>query len=447
MRLIVFTILALLISLPVVTAAVSDEPVISSRQRISIDDGWRFRKGDPEGVDASRLLYEVLPAVNDTTDDKPADAKPKEAEKATTAPVQTVLKSWILPTANPLINDPAKRAVRPAEEPALNIPCLAGGFDDGSWQQIDLPHDWAIEGPFNQKSSGVGGGMGRLPTPGVGWYRRKLEIPAGDAGKSIFLDVDGAMSYATVWLNGHLVGGWPYGYSSWQVNLTPYVVFGGENQLAIRLNNLPDSSRWYPGGGIYRNVWLTKVQPVHVAHWGTRVTTPQVSADSAMVALAVTIDNDSDAAANVSVATKIYALDADAKRIGDAIAVIEPAESAVVSHASATLSGSATLANPRLWGPAPSQKPNRYVAVTTVTQQGKEIDRYETRFGIRSITFDPDKGLLINGQHVGNSRREPAPGPRRTRRRIQRSCSPAATPDASGNGMQRDSHVAQSTRA
>ena len=150
-------------------------------------------------------------------------------------------------------------------------------FDDSSWRSVNLPHDWAIEGPFFT-NCGVGGGMGRLPSPGIGWYRKKLDIPASDAGKSIFLDVDGAMSYATVWLNGHLVGGWPYGYASWRVDLTPYVVPGGENQLAIRLDNPPDSSRWYPGGGIYRNVWLTKTPPVHVGQWGTYLTTPEVSA-------------------------------------------------------------------------------------------------------------------------------------------------------------------------
>ena len=108
-----------------------------------------------------------------------------------------------------------------------------------SWRRVSLPHDWAIEGPF---TSGGGGGMGRLPSPGVAWYRRKLPISAADAGKSIFLDVDGAMSYATVWLNGKLVGGWPYGYASWRVDLTPYVVPGGDNQLAIRMDNPPDFS-------------------------------------------------------------------------------------------------------------------------------------------------------------------------------------------------------------
>lgn len=123
---------------------------------------------------------------------------------------------------------------------------------------MNLPHDWAIKSPFlKDRDEEVGGSMGNLPSPGVAWYRKKFDIPASDAGKSIFLDVDGAMSYAMVWLNGILVGGWPFGYASWRLDLKPYIIIGSENQLAIRLDNPPSSSRWYPGCGIYRNVWLT----------------------------------------------------------------------------------------------------------------------------------------------------------------------------------------------
>ncbi len=369
------------------------------RERISIDEDWRFQKGDPSGVDPANLLYDVRPDVTDKKDDRPADSKPQEA-KQTTAPARPVLKPWILPTGNRFISDPARRFTRPAMEPDISVPCVLGSFDDSTWQQINLPHDWAIEGPFNTKSNGVGGGMGRLPSPGIGWYRKKLNISASDAGKSIFLDVDGAMSYSTVWLNGHLVGGWPYGYSSWRVDLTPYVAFGGENQLAIRLDNPPDSSRWYPGGGIYRNVWLTMGQPIHVGQWGTFVTTPQVSAKSATIDLAVTIDNDSKADAAISVSTEIFSLDEKGSRVGDSVAGIKAAEAVIAAGTSSTIKGSVTLANPRLWGPPPQQKPNRYIAITTVSQQGKSVDIFETRFGIRSVTYDPDKGLLVNGERI-----------------------------------------------
>jgi beta-galactosidase len=150
----------------------------------------------------------------------------------------------------------------------------SAGFDDSAWRRVELPHDYAIEGPF---STTGGGGMGRLPSAGVVWYRKNLSIPASSAGKAIFLDIDGAMSYSKVWLNGQPVGGWPYGYASFRLNVTPYAKTGGDNVLAIRLDNPPASSRWYPGGGLYRNVWLVQTSSAHVAQWGTYITTPRVS--------------------------------------------------------------------------------------------------------------------------------------------------------------------------
>ena len=182
------------------------------------------------------------------------------------------------------------------------------------------------------------------------------------------------MSYANVWINGQYVGGWPYGYASWRIDLTPHVNFGGDNVLAIRLDNPPKSSRWYPGGGIYRNVWLTKTQPVHVGQWGTYVRTRQVSSSSATVDLDVTVDNDSRQNATVSIATQIFALDAEGRKTGDAVTSIESVETPVAAGASATVKGSIVIANPRLWGPPPNQRPNRYVAVTTVSHQGT-VDR------------------------------------------------------------------------
>jgi beta-galactosidase len=237
------------------------------RERISINEGWRFFKYDSV---ADNLIYDVRPEVRGYRDDRPADSRPTVAEGVEVT--QNVLKPWILPSGNDFIRDAGKRYVRPDGNPGSIFPYVKSDFDDNSWKIVNLPHDWAIEGPFLKgQDVEVGGSMGRLPSPGVAWYRKKLEIPESDAGKSIFLDVDGAMSYAIVWLNGNLVGGWPFGYASWRLDLTPYVVPGGENQLAIRLDNPPSSSRWYPGGGIYRNVWLTKTNPVHVGQWGTSV--------------------------------------------------------------------------------------------------------------------------------------------------------------------------------
>ena len=270
-------------------------------------------------------------------------------------------------------------------------------FDDSSWRRVNLPHDWAIEGPFTTHG---GGGMGRLPSSGIGWYRKELSIPAQDAGKSIFLDVDGAMSYAAVWLNGQFVGGWPYGYASWRLDLTPYLVPGGKNELAIRLDNPPNSSRWYPGGGIYRNVWLVKTAPVHVGHWGTYITTPAVSSSSATVQVKVTVENNSQQAADVSVSTQIFPLAANGDKESRAVAGIPPLKLGVPSRSRAAVEAAASVANPKLWGPPPRQRPNRYVAVTTVSEAGKLLDEYETSFGIRTLKFDPNEGFLINGEHI-----------------------------------------------
>jgi beta-galactosidase len=368
----------------------------SPRERTSINADWRFHKGDPAGAPGG-LLYDIRPVVRESVDGRDADARPEEAEKTPVA-VQWMLKPWILPTGNPFIHDPARRHVRPRGDPAPNVSFVQAHFDDSRWLHVTLPHDWAIEGPF--LTSGPYGGMGRLPSWGVGWYRKKLPIPASDSGKSIFLEVDGAMSYAAVWLNGRLVGGWPYGYSSWRVDLTPYVVPGGENQLAIRLDNPPDSSRWYPGGGIYRNVWLTKTHPIHVAQWGTFVTTPSVANSSASIDLEATIDNHLTSEAKIRVSTDIFVLDDAGVKVGQAVATFSPTETSIEAGGSSKVKGSVSLENPRLWGPPPQQKPNRYVAVTTVSQQGTPIDRYETRFGIRSVRFDPNEGVFVNGERV-----------------------------------------------
>ena len=377
---------------PGTSARAADSP----RERILIDQGWRIQKWDPPGNTVS-LLYDARAEVTGTRDGGPADAQAKLLANAP-ATAQPVIKAWILPTGNAFIKDPARRFVHPKGNWGGDVAYVQRGFDDRAWRQVDLPHDWAIEGPFF--TTGPGGGMGRLPSPGIGWYRKKLDIPAADAGRSVFLDVDGAMSYAAVWLNGRLVGGWPYGYASWRVDLTPYVVFGGENQLAIRLDNPPDSSRWYPGGGIYRNVWLTKTGPVRVAQWGAVVTTPDVSAASATIEVEVTVENALGSSATVRVASQIFALDAAGRKTGGPVAGIDPMETPIAAGASATVKGSAVVENPRLWGPPPHQQPNRYVAVTTVSRDGTVADVYETRFGIRVVRFDPDTGVFVNGERV-----------------------------------------------
>ncbi|HWO13132.1 MAG TPA: beta-galactosidase GalB, partial [Polyangiaceae bacterium] len=367
------------------------------RERVSLNDGWSFYKY-ADAAQADDLIYDVRPAVGDARE-READARPTEALGVEVN--RRVLMPWVLPTGNEFIADPAKRHVRPEGHPGSDFPFVRGDYDDAAWESVDLPHDWAIRGPFVEgPNAEVGGGMGRLPSQGVAWYRKKLDIPAADAGRVIRLEVDGAMSYAMVWLNGNLVGGWPYGYASWQVDLTPYVVPGGDNQLAIRLDNPPHSSRWYPGGGIYRNVWLSKMQALHVAHWGTFLTVSDVSADAARVALVVTVDNETSAAATAEVTTEVYVLDPSGKPRGEAVARFEPRTASLPAGQSTRLEATVRLPQPRLWGPPPTQSPERYVAVTTLRRGAEVVDEYETPFGIRSLRFDPEQGLLVNGERV-----------------------------------------------
>jgi beta-galactosidase len=345
----------------------------SPRTRVLIDDDWHFIKGDPPDYKTS-LHYDFV-------------------------------KSWILPSGNDLLIDPAKRTQRPDGNLGDEVAYIAADYDDSTWQKLDLPHDYAIEGPF---TTAVSGSTGRLPSSGIVWYRKHLSIPASDSEKSIFLDIDGAMSYSMVWLNGRFVGGWPYGYASYRLNLTPYVKFGETNVLAIRLDNpVPKdanwqsaSSRWYPGGGLYRNVWLVKTNLVHVGQWGTYITTPKISKTEAQVNMRITVDNDSKQDASVSVATHVFEIDGKDRKAGRAVASIPSVNLQVAAGKNSTIETEGTIADPKLWGTGLHQKPNRYVAVTTVQQEGKTVDIYETPFGIRMLRFDPDAGFFLNGEHI-----------------------------------------------
>ena len=204
------------------------------------------------------------------------------------------------------------------------------------------------------------------------------------------------MSYATVWLNGQFVGGWPYGYASWRVDLTPFVKFGADNVIAIRLDNPKDSSRWYPGGGIYRNVWLVKTAPVHVAHWGTYVTTPQVSKEFATVKMAVTLENDTDSERAVTVKNEIFEIKADGGK-GKSVGALSTAGVKLAAHQSLANEGQIVFKNPKLWS---IEEPRRYLVETSIEQEGKLVDRYHTPFGIRTIEFTVDNGFLLNGRRV-----------------------------------------------
>ena len=337
----------------------------TGRERTSLNAGWRFQRftSNPDG-----LSYETL-------------------------------RPWMLPAANDFLLEPKyERPSTPA--PGSNVSYVQANFDDAAWQAVTLPHDWAITGTFD--APGVEGPLGKLPINGVGWYRKTMSLDAAtvESGKSIFLDVDGAMAYSAVWLNGHLVGGWPFGYASYRLDLTPYAK-AGENSLAIRLDNKLDSSRWYPGAGIYRNVWLVTVDPVHVGHYGTYITTPAVSAQEATVHMVVDVENKGNGTQDAEVTTAIYEMDASTKKVnGKVVATFSCGSVSVTGNSKQSVNGSVAISTPNLWGPLPSQTPNEYVAVTTVSVNGAAVDTYETPFGIRSIAYDPNTGVHINGQPI-----------------------------------------------
>jgi len=349
---------AMLMGAPALICAAS---IPNPGERISFNANWLFAKGDPAGA-GTNLSYGML-------------------------------KPWLLANSADLSTG-SPPASRPKGTPGGDVAYTQPGCDDSGWRKLNLPHDWGIEGPFKQEYPGE---TGKLPWWGIGWYRKHFTVPASDSGKQFYLDVDGAMSYAAVWLNGQFVGGWPYGYSSWWVDLTPYLKPGAENVLAIRLDNPPSSSRWYPGGGIYRNVWLVKTAPVHVGHWGTCLTTPEISRESATLNLKVSVENCSKSEAKVKVMTDIYALNPDGKRAGRPIASAAPASLTLAPASTATAALTAIIRNPKLWG---LKQPNRYVACTTIEQDGKVIDTYETPFGLRTIKFTADNGFLLNGERV-----------------------------------------------
>jgi beta-galactosidase len=262
------------------------------------------------------------------------------------------------------------------------------GFQDSAWTALRLPHDWAIEGPFDFKQNP---NTGALPISGTGWYRKAFTIPETAKGQLVSVMFDGAMSNAHVWLNGHELGNRPYGYSSFYFDLTPYLNFGGTvNVLAVRLTPEAHSSRWYPGAGVYRNVWLDITGPVRVGTWGTFVTTPEVSADKAAVSVRTELHNEGKDAATVTLSTTI--LDASGATVAQGAT-----EAAVPAGGGETVTARLNVENPQRWD---IEHPYMYSVVSEVKQGRRVVDRYVTPIGIRSIAFDKQKGFLLNGRAV-----------------------------------------------
>ena len=262
-------------------------------------------------------------------------------------------------------------------------------LDDSAWRVVDLPHDWSAEGPF---AAGNGSGNGYAPG-GIGWYRKHFTLDAALAGKIATLEFDGVYDHAEVWVNGQLACSRPYGYSSFECPLTPYVRFGSAaNVVSVRVDHSRFAdSRWYTGSGIYRHVRLRVTDPLRIGHGGTFITTPAVSADAATVRIETLVENGSDRARAVTLESEIL--------LGDAVVarVTTPAPITIDKGGRQTLLQNVTVAKPRRWT---LDDPALYTLRQRLTAEEVVVDDAETAFGVRTTRFDPQRGFFLNDEPV-----------------------------------------------
>lgn len=282
----------------------------------------------------------------------------------------------------------------------------ARDLNDSKWQKVTVPHDWAIYGPFswdNDKQNVAiaqdgqkeamehAGRTGGLPFVGTGWYRTEIEVPEFTDGKKATLVFDGAMSHARVYVNGKEAGYWPYGYNTFYFDVTDLLEKGKKNTIAVRLENLPESSRWYPGAGLYRNVHLLVTDDAHIPVWGTYITTPEINKDWAKVVVRTKIDLPKNADPDkFTLTTVIY--DKEGKQIA------EKTESASeIRYNDDEIAQSFIVNDPQLWT---VDTPTLYRAESILKKDGRTCDEYSTTFGIRSIEVRPNDGFYLNGEKI-----------------------------------------------
>jgi beta-galactosidase len=265
------------------------------------------------------------------------------------------------------------------------------GFDDAAWRDVDLPHDWSIEdlpgtaSPFDRDA--IGQVSTGFTTGGTGWYRKTFSMPAAEQGKRVVLRFDGIYMNPEIWINGTSLGSHPYGYTSFWYDITDKLKVPGPNLVAVKVRNEGENSRWYSGSGIYRHVWLTTMDAVHVAQWGTGISTSDVTAGSARVTVRTKVQNQTRGALGVTLGTTLVA--ADGATAGSASDMQTIAADATVEFVQEI-----TVRNPALWS---TEKPALYRADSRVSTSGRPVDAVATTFGIRSVTFDAAHGLRLNG--------------------------------------------------
>jgi beta-galactosidase len=269
-----------------------------------------------------------------------------------------------------------------------------GKFDDSKWRTLNLPHDWAVELPFvndkEQNSHGFKPLGRRYPETSVGWYRREFEIPAGDAGKRIAVEFDGAFRDVIVFVNGCFIGRNNNGYAPFRFDLTDFLSYGAKNYIVARVDASFGDGWFYEGAGIYRHVWLTKTDALHLGRWESTVRAA-INGDSATLSLATLVENQGKQAENAKVSWQI--LDA----AGKTVATAEASSQSIAADGSAAFAGTAQLASPALWS---VDSPNLYTAIVTVEENGKPRDAERVSFGVRTAVFDADKGFSLNGKSL-----------------------------------------------
>ena len=328
--------------------------VLMLNRNLAFNDGWRFSSGEPHGA-------------------------PETDHRAIANALKTTGRMFARPDET--------TPIQPLDLPSFgeSLAYARPGFDDSAWRTLDLPHDWGVERGFEQD---LPGNTGKLRYHGIGWYRKRFDWPAAGTGRRLFLEVDGAISYAAVWINGQFVGGWPYGYTSWRVELTPHVRASG-NVIAIRLQNPNDSSRWYPGGGIYRDVRLREAAEVDFAHWGVAVTTSNASEASADVEVQLAIENPTEREVQATVAVSLFderdvATDGPSERI------------AIPPRTTKRLRQAIQVQTPTLWD---LEHRHLYRCKATLALADQETVGEEVTFGIRSAECRSD-GFFLNGRRV-----------------------------------------------
>lgn len=380
------------------TAAVAVAATPTGRERLLLDAGWRFHLGDPAGLDPAIFAYPEVDALERTARVH-LDEEPK------------------------LI--PLRRTAADIDA-AAPVAFAQPGFDDRSWRSLDLPHDWAVELPFNPKAlrnhgyKNMGAGvsaqnswaaleigqsthdLGGVTGNTIGWYRRSFDLPVSDRGRALWVEFDGVYRNCLVWLNGRCLGRNVSGYSSFKLDLAPHANFGGRNVLVVRVDATRTEGWFYEGAGIYRHTWLVKAPPVHVAHWGTFVSTTLAPDGTATVTAATTLRNDSAAPARATLVSRVL------DPAGRVVAETKSPAISLAPGAESTLSPALAVTAPQLWSP---ETPHLYRLVSEVetanpppsTSAASAValttaDRYETTFGIRTIRFDPAQGFLLNGR-------------------------------------------------